>query len=95
MNPSPHPNFTVQKFNIGREGAPLLVVDNVMGNPEALLEVANGRHYGNVTSYYPGIRAKAPLSYQQFILERLRGVVADQFGLQRARCDSRCVISRW
>lgn len=82
LNPSPHPNFTVQKFNIGREGAPLLVVDNVMGNPEALLEVANGRHYGNVTSYYPGIRAKAPLSYQQFILERLRGVVADQFGLQ-------------
>ena len=84
LNPSPHPNFTVQKFNIGREGAPLLVVDNVLGNPEALLEVAIGKHYGDVASFYPGIRAKAPLIYQQFILERLRGVVADQFGLQPA-----------
>ena len=54
LESSPHPNFTVQKFNIGREGAPLLVVDNVLGNPEALLKVAIGKHYGDVASYYPG-----------------------------------------
>ena len=82
MNLAPHPDLTIQKLTIGRERAPLLVIDNLVANADELVELAAGKYFGDVVSYYPGIRAKAPLSYQQFVLEQLRGVFTDYFGLQ-------------
>jgi hypothetical protein len=78
----PHPGFAVQKLTIGRELAPLLVIDNVLAKAEGLVEIAASKPFGDVTSYYPGIRAKAPLTYQQFVLELLRPLSAEVFGLQ-------------
>ena len=77
-----HPDYAVQKLNIGREGAPLLVIDNLVDKADALVELAAGKHYGDVATYYPGIRAKAPLTYQQFILDTLRGLAGEFFGLE-------------
>ena len=42
------------------------------------------RSFGDVASYYPGIRAKVPLTFQQFILDELRGEFAELFGLRRS-----------
>ena len=36
------------------------------------MELAASKIFGDVASYYPGVRAKVPLTYQQFILEQLR-----------------------
>jgi len=77
-----HPDIKIQKLAIGRERAPLLVIDSLLDNADALVELAARKHYGDVVSYYPGIRAKAPLTYQQFILDKLRGVIGEFFELE-------------
>ncbi len=77
-----HPGFAIQKLAIGRELAPLLVLDDVLADAEGLVEIAASKHFGDDTSYYPGIRAKAPLGYRQFVLDRLRGLLGDFFGLE-------------
>jgi hypothetical protein len=76
-----HPDFRLQKLELGREHRPLIVVDNLVADPAELVDLAAGKLFGDVASYYPGVRAKVPLSYQRFILEQLRGVFAEFFGL--------------
>ena len=76
-----HPDFRLQKLMFGREQAPLVVVDNLVANPEELVNLASTKLFGDVTSYYPGVRAKVPLTYQQFIINTLREVCSGYFGL--------------
>jgi hypothetical protein len=76
-----HPDFRLQKLTIGRELAPLVVIDNLVANPEGLVDLAASKQFGDVTSYYPGVRAKAPLTYQRFIIDQLRDIFAGYFGL--------------
>jgi hypothetical protein len=78
---APHPGFAVQKLTIGREQAPLLVIDNLVADADALVELAAGKSFGDVASYFPGIRAKAPLSYQQFVLSQMRETFNQTFGV--------------
>jgi Family of unknown function (DUF6445) len=77
-----HPDIVVQRLTIGREQAPLLLIDNLVANADELVELAAEKRFGDVTSYYPGVRAKAPLSYQQFVLDEMRGLFAETFSLQ-------------
>jgi len=77
-----HRDFHLQRLKIGREMAPLVVIDNVVSDPDDLVNVAASKQFGEVASYYPGIRAKVSLSYQQFILEQLRGVFAEEFAFE-------------
>ena len=44
--------------------------------------MAASKYFGDVVNYYPGVRAKAPLSYQQFVLQQLRGLLGEYFALQ-------------
>src|SRR6185503_8190217 len=81
MTPTRHPEMRVQRLAIGREGAPLLVVDNAVGNSADLLELAATKMFAMSPHSYPGTRAKAPLAYQQFILETLRPDIDQAFGL--------------
>jgi hypothetical protein len=79
-----HPDFRVQRLSVGKEGAPLLVIDNLLADPEALIDLAAGKLFGDVASYYPGVRAKVPLTLQHFILGTLRDEFAQAFGLNAA-----------
>jgi hypothetical protein len=76
-----HPDFRLQKLRFGHEQAPLVVIDNLVANPDELVDLASTKLFGDVTSYYPGVRAKVPLTYQKFMVEQLRGVCGDFFGL--------------
>ncbi len=71
----------MQTLAIGRERAPLVVVDDLIADADALVALAATKQYGAVDSYYPGVRARAPLSYQQFILTTFRDAFRDVFGL--------------
>ena len=82
MDFTTHPDIAVHKLTIGRERAPLLVIDSLVDKAETLVELAAGKHYGDVATYYPGVRAKAPLTYQQFVLDKLRGLAGEFFGLE-------------
>jgi hypothetical protein len=76
-----HPEIRIQKLTIGREALPLAVIDHVVADPEALRALAAGKMFAGTNSYYPGIRAKAPLSYTQFILSEFAELFATHFGL--------------
>jgi hypothetical protein len=76
-----HQDFRLQKLTFGREQAPLIVIDNLIANPDELVNLAAGKMFGDVVSYYPGVRAKVPLTYQRFVIEQMREVFADYFGL--------------
>jgi uncharacterized protein DUF6445 len=76
-----HPDFRIQKLTIGREQAPLVVIDNLIANAGELVDLAASKLFGDVVSYYPGVRSKVPLSYQRFIIEQLRDVFSEYFGL--------------
>jgi hypothetical protein len=93
VNLTSHPDIAVQRLTIGREQAPLLVIDNLVEYPDELVELAAGKPFGDVVSYYPGIRAKAPLSYQQFVLDQMRGLFAETFGLQGRLRFTACYFS--
>lgn len=77
-----HPDINVQQLALGREGEPLLLIDNLVANADALVDLAAGKHYSDVATYYPGVRAKAPLTYQQFIVDKFRDLIGGFFGLQ-------------
>jgi hypothetical protein len=77
-----HRDYSLQRFRLGREQAPLVVIDNLVADPEDLVNVAVSKQFGEVASYYPGVRAKVSLSYQLFILEQLRGVFAEEFAFK-------------
>lgn len=76
-----HPQFRLQELRIGREQAPLVVIDNLVADPDELVNLATSKPFREVTTYYPGVRAKVPLSYQQFILETLRAKLVEVFAL--------------
>jgi hypothetical protein len=76
-----HPEFRLQKLRIGREQAPLVVIDNLVADPEELVNQATSKPFRDVPNYFPGVRAKVPLSYQQFIIEKLRGMLVEVFEL--------------
>ena len=72
----------IQKLTIGRENAPLVVIDNLVADPEELVRDAVSKRYSPPPSYYPGLRAKAPLSYQVFVVGELRGMLCEYFELE-------------
>jgi len=85
MNIATHPGASVQKLTIGREKAPLLVIDNLVSDAESLVDLAAGKVFGDVATYYPGIRAKVPLTYQQFVIDRLGPLFSEYLGVPGAR----------
>ena len=94
MEPAKHPRFRLQSLRIGREQAPLVVIDDFAESPDALVDHAAGKVFADVASYYPGVRAKVPLTYQQFVIATLRPIVAEQFGLNAANLRfSACYFS--
>jgi len=77
-----HPELRIQKLSIGREQAPLLVIDNVVADAERLVRRASRGTFAPHAVYYPGVRLRAPLSYQELIATRLRDLFFDFFQLR-------------
>lgn len=76
-----HRDFKIQRLTIGAERAPLLVIDNMMADPDALVDLAASKTFGEVASYYPGIRSKVPLTFHRFVIDELRSELVQVFGM--------------
>ncbi|MET0533000.1 MAG: DUF6445 family protein [Steroidobacter sp.] len=76
-----HPNLRLDKQTLGREGAPLLVIDNFVAEPERLIKKAATAQFAPGGRFYPGIRAKAPPSYEHFLATYLQPLLVEHFGL--------------
>lgn len=76
-----HPDLRMEKLSLGREGAPLLVIDNFVAEPDRLVKKAVTAQYASGGRFYPGIRAKAPPSYEHFLTTRLQPLLAEHLGV--------------
>jgi hypothetical protein len=66
---------------IGNERAPVVVLENVWPEPQALIEAAAGKSDYSVRSlYYPGVRSSAPPAYARAITAQLRELIHSTFG---------------
>jgi len=69
-------DMTIEILSIGREHQPVVVLDQVLANPESLLSFAAGGDAFSATSndYYPGVRKELPKQYSdllcQLVLEK-------------------------
>ena len=79
---APHPDLRVSHHVVGRERAPLLVIDNLLADPDRMLHKAASRSLEKMPTLFPGIRAPAPLSYQQFLQTMLNPLLRDAFALE-------------
>ncbi|PZN33869.1 MAG: hypothetical protein DIU71_04015 [Proteobacteria bacterium] len=75
-----HPGIRFRTLTIGRERAPLLVIDQFVADPERLVRKAAMRRFVPCGRFFPGIRTPAPPSYQHLIETRLGPVLAECFG---------------
>lgn len=79
-----HPDITVRLRRIGREAQPLMVVDNVLADPDAMIAAAKRAHfYVPEHTKYPGSNAALPEDYYQTVVTALRGPIEAAFGLPR------------
>lgn len=86
------PDFSARRdpaaelMRVGRERAPVLILDGVMADPGALVDFAARasvfRPMAQAGNFYPGVRAPAPQPYVQALFEAVRGPIAETFGLR-------------
>ena len=73
----------VRLREIGAEQQPLLVVDNVLDDPDAMIDAARAAgFYTPEHTHYPGLNAPLPESYYRTVVTALRGPIEAAFGLR-------------
>lgn len=70
---------------MGREGEPLVIIDDFHPDPEGLIADAAARKFGHGGAYYPGVRAPAPAAHLQPCQRVLGEVLSGAFGVSGAR----------
>lgn len=92
-----NPARTLEVRRLGREGEPLAVIDNLMREPQALVEAATQMRFAPLApagNYYPGHRAAAPGAYLSVLLEAIRPILHDVFEVQAdAKAGASCHFS--
>lgn len=82
----PDAKITVER--LGREGEPLVIIDNFTGQPERLRAMGMAAQYHPAGVDYPGRRALADPSYLDLRRELMMQVMARVFGLsQSINCE--------
>lgn len=76
-----HPDLRIAKRLIGSEGAPLLIIDNLVADPERLVRKAARRMFDSHSEHFPGLRTEAPARYQSFLESVLNPLLPEYFGL--------------
>lgn len=82
------PEVKVTVERIGREGEPLVIIDNFTGQPERLRAMGMAAQYHPAGVDYPGRRALADPSYLDLRRDLMMQVMARVFGLSRGvQCE--------
>ncbi|EGF91517.1 histidyl-tRNA synthetase, class IIA [Asticcacaulis biprosthecium C19] len=77
-----NPQAQVKLRRVGREGQPLLVIDDVVLEPETLVAMAADAPFAPPTgTYYPGLNAPLPRTYLETLLPVLRPSFERAFGI--------------
>ncbi|MFC4307889.1 DUF6445 family protein [Steroidobacter flavus] len=74
--------ISVRLQHIGVERQPLMIVDEVLADPQAMIDAARAaKFYVPHHTNYPGINAPVPQSYYLTVITALRGPIEAAFGL--------------
>jgi hypothetical protein len=77
-----HPEIASRKLAIGREKAPLLVIERFVADADRLVRRAVSKQFTASTRFFPGVRVEAPLSYQRLIAHDLKDTLLEFFQLR-------------
>lgn len=80
-----HPDIHIEKRILGNEGAPLLVIDHAVADPERLIHRATRRSFDVRGENFPGIRTRAPAMYEHFLESVLKPLLPEHFGIRPNR----------
>jgi hypothetical protein len=95
---APGPDPRVERLSIGREGHPLLILDDLLTGAESLVDFAADAAVlapvKAAANFYPGVRAPAPPGYVQALVTTLRPHLAEAFGVSRdGKAHVTCALS--
>lgn len=77
--------MSVRLVHIGLERNPVMIVDEVLQDPQAMIDVAcSTPFYVPKHTNYPGINARLPAAYYESVIGALRGPLEAAFDLPRA-----------
>jgi hypothetical protein len=77
------PNISVRLRKVGAEQQPLLVVDDVLADPWAMVDAARAADfYRPPHTNYPGLNANLPEAYDRTVVTALRGPIEAAFGVK-------------
>ena len=83
------PKSKVSVRRMGREGEPLVVIDQFSGIAEQLLQAGRAARYQHAGASYPGVRSWADPSYLDLQRELMMQVMQQVFGFSKGvRCPS-------
>lgn len=75
-------SISVRLQHVGAERQPLMIVDDVLAEPQAMIDAARlANFYVPHHTNYPGINAPIPQSYYLTVIAALRGPIEAAFGL--------------
>ena len=77
------PKAKVSVRRMGREGEPLVVIDQFSGIADQLLQAGRAAHYQHAGASYPGIRSWADPSYLDLQRELMMQVMQQVFGFSK------------
>ncbi|MFL6734696.1 MAG: DUF6445 family protein [Sphingomicrobium sp.] len=88
-----NPSAAMQLFRHGREQQPLIVIDDMLADPEAWRAAAARERFGKIGAYYPGLRAPVAEAAALAMRDELRDVLADAFALDTVPPLFECYFS--
>jgi hypothetical protein len=72
----------VQVLRVGHERQPVLIIDDFLAHPEALVDFAAGANFVTPKNWYPGLRAEPlPQPYVMEIIRALHTLIGENFEL--------------
>jgi len=79
---------------IGQENTPLIILDNFVTEPEALISLACDDHpfHAQPTDFYPGIRKPVPPSYGELICSQLFNLLKNTYHLENGT-EAKTILS--
>jgi hypothetical protein len=76
------PNISIRLRHVGQERQPLLIVDDVLADPWAMIDAARAAEfYRPPHTNYPGLNANLPEAYYRTVVTALRGPIEAAFGV--------------
>ncbi|ESQ84845.1 hypothetical protein AEAC466_07240 [Asticcacaulis sp. AC466] len=89
-----NPQARVRLTHIGAEQNPLIVIDDVLLNPDDLIEAAARTPFAAPeATYYPGVNAAIPTAYLQALVPILRPTLMRAFGIGKGQMSARAFFA--